>query len=67
MSEYYSLTILIKRKLMEKVENKCIICNSKATRKLHDESGFGFFLICEKDVCEDVLLKQLSGALKNQN
>jgi len=52
---------------MEKTKQKCLICNSEATRKLHHENGQGFFLLCEKDVCKEVLHVQLQGAFRNQN
>jgi len=51
---------------MEPQKKTCLICNSKATRRLHDEHQ-GFFLMCDKDVCEEVLKKQLYGAVRNQN
>ena len=52
---------------MENKKQKCLICNSDATRRLHHEEGNGFFLICGKDLCKEVLNNQLKGALKNQN
>jgi hypothetical protein len=50
---------------MEK--KKCLMCNSDATRKLSVEPDLGHFYLCEKDVCEYVLLSQIKGASKNQN
>ena len=61
------MIILTEKKTMETIKNNCIICGSKATRKLHVEINDGFFLLCERDVCKEVLSNQLIGAFKNQN
>jgi len=61
------MIILIEKKTMETIKNNCIICGSKATRKLHGGINDGFFLLCDKDVCKEVLNNQLNGAFKNHN
>ena len=43
------------------------MCGKPATRKMSVEPDLGFFYLCEKDVCEHVLLTQIKGATKNQN
>ena len=48
-------------------EKKCLMCGKNATRKLSVEPDMGFFYLCEKDVCEYVLLTQMKGVVKNQN
>ena len=43
------------------------MCGKPATRKMSAEPDFGFFYLCEKDVCEHVLKNQLKGAVNNKN
>ena len=44
---------------MELVKSNCLICGSKATRKINDETCEGFFFLCEKEECKKSLEEQL--------